>query len=184
MQKQRAWQKERLMAWLWSGCLALWHDRTRRRALPLLLAALLLLVPSFPASADCPCELGEAAHAPAHHHEASDAHAHGEREFHSAEQDHAVTQSPVAQSPVAFSLRTAECCSCPRPPLSVVAVAVPAPSTISADYQALIYAGVHLLPAYRFDVLSGLFGRAGPPNDKPQLLFLASLVGRAPPVSF
>ncbi len=52
------------MAVLWSEFLALWFDRTRRRALPLLLATLLLLIPSLPARSDCSCEMpGE------HHHE-------------------------------------------------------------------------------------------------------------------
>lgn len=180
------------MAVLWSEFLALWFDRTRRRALPLLLATLLLLIPSLPARSDCSCEMpSEGQQQIAHHHE-GDGHDHEESEAHA----HSVERKPgsvssqnvgharlVAWNQIGASRGGATCCSCPNAPLTTAVVAAPAPSNIHADNQTLVYARVSVLSAYSFDALTGLFGRAGPHIEgKPKHIFLASLAGRAPPV--
>lgn len=189
--QRRVGQRNRVMAMLWSGFLALWHDRTRRPALPLLLASLLLLMPPMPARAACSCD-NEAHHQEmaAHHQEE---HSHGKSDFHA----HFTPDEPVAVSSAGQPVSHAHldgpsqsagvvtaCCSCPRAPLSAPVLAPSAPPNIHADAQALVYVRASALPVYRLDALTGLFGRAGPlPESKPKPLFLASLSGRAPPVS-
>lgn len=182
------------MAVLWSEFLALWFDRTRRRALPLLLATLLLLIPSLPASADCSCEVGEGPHA-AHQHDQSEAqeHHHDDDEGYShGAQSHAsvLAQSAghahvVGWSQVVAPRTETVCCSCSRAPIgaAVVTLAAPTSSSTNADTQALVYVRALIVPPFALDALTGLFGRAGPSEGKPQLVFLASLTGRAPPVS-
>lgn len=182
MQKQRV----QLMAALWSEFLALWFDRTRRRALPLLLAALLLLIPSLPAPADCSCEVEGSS--PAHHHHDGEEHEHPHAALASVASFTPASSArghlAVLSQGVAAQLG-ASFCSCPRAPVSTSAVsAVGASSQPGADGQNLVCAGVTAPAIRRVICLIGLFGRAGPPSEsKPQLLSLSSLVGRAPPVS-
>lgn len=206
MQKPRAGQRQWVMSVLWSGFLALWHDRARRHALPLLLATLLLLFPSLPARSDCSCEFGEHYHQGEHHyqgehhqmvshhegeetdHDESEAHEHSIVQGAAAFANSAALQAGHAHPGAWTQLRTsgagAACCSCPSAPLSAAFVAAPASPQTSTHSQALIYVRTHALPVYGFHALTGLFGRAGPSaQSKPQLLFLASLAGRAPPVS-
>ena len=179
---------------LWSELFALWFDRTRRRAVPLLLATLLLLIPSLPARWECSCEPGQHHHGMAHcpdgyadDHDEDQAHEHHEHSpsvgaaarFASARtgQAHLLAGNLVAS-------RVASCCSCSRAPLTAAVVAAPAPSAVHAHSQALFFVRAQATPVFRFDSLAGLFGRAGPPPEgKPKLLFLACLAGRAPPVS-
>lgn len=191
--QQRMAQRAQMMRMLWSGVLALWHDRTRRGALPLLLASLLLLAPPMPARSDCSCDGDERPqialphHHEAHHHEGEESRSHSTR-----------SGSPSLSSPSwrrnghvnvgaasqTANLTVATCCSCPRAPLGAPVVATFVPTSVHIDSQALVYVRASALPVYRFDTLTGLFGRAGPPpNSKPKPLFLASLSGRAPPVS-
>ncbi len=192
--QQRGGQKERVMIVLWSEFLVLWLDRTRRRALPLLLATLLLLIPSLPARSDCSCEMsGEGHQQMAHHHEGEDCdHDESEEHAHSA----AIEQSSfvgsqngshahlVTLSQRAVSRGVTTCCSCSTAPAPAAVVAATAPSNVHADNHTLLYVRVSALSAYSFDALAGLFGRAGPPaQSKPKHLFLASLSGRAPPIS-
>ena len=191
MHTRRAGRREWIMAVLWSGSLALWCDRARRRALSLLLATLLLLIPSFPAQADC-TYVGEGSHA-AHHHEEDEACEHHDEEAAAPKVERrASSTSPtrghahvVAWSQISSARTATTCCSCPRAPLgtAVVSTSVPAPSQAGADTQALVYVRVNAFVPFAFDALTGLFGRAGPPGSKPKAVFLASLTGRAPPVS-
>jgi len=186
------------MAVLWSEFLALWFDRTRRRALPLLLATLLLLIPSLPARSDCSCEL-EGAHphpGAAHHHEEGEAHEH-HREGSGAHQSPLATSASalrsagtgghahfVALAGVSSAHPGAVYCPCPRAPVSAVCAVAATPSQVNADSHALVYVRVDAPSPYRIESLIGLFGRAGPPaGSKPKLLSLSSLAGRAPPVS-
>ncbi len=186
------------MAVLWSEFLALWFDRTRRRALPLLLATLLLLIPSLPARSDCSCELSDEGSSPAHHHEECEAHEHHDEQSEAHGHLAVSASASVANSVfggvghahlvplggVTSARPGATCCSCSRVPLSAVSTVVAPPSQANAHSQTLAYVRVNALSVFRFDSLTGLFGRAGPPPDsKPKLLFLASLPGRAPPVS-
>ena len=175
-----------------SEYLAWWRDLTRRSALPLLLTSLLLLMPSLPAPADCFCESdqpqGIAAHsdAEAHIHENSEAPSKGQKpgSLPNAASPTAQHSHLVARRQMALSRTVTACCSCSQAPLTAAIVAGPTPSKTHADSQPLVYVEAHDSGAFRFDCLTGLFGRAGPaPRSKPKLLFLASLVGRAPPVS-
>ncbi len=193
MHKRRVGQREWAISVLWSEFLVLWFDRTRRRVLPLLLATLLLLIPSLPARANCSCEPGEHHHqeVPCHdgdEHEKGEAHEH-EHSFHTrAVATSASTRTGrvqlLAGSRLTVSRAQIACCSCTRAPVSVAVVAVPVASGFHADSQSLTFVRVNAHAVFCFDVLSGVFGRAGPaPDGKPQLVFLASLAGRAPPVS-
>lgn len=192
MQQRRATRQQRVMTALWSEFLALWRDRTRRPALPLLLATLLLLVPSLPANANCSCEQAEAQQT-AHHHAASEAQQHhcGKAEAHreAAEPAFGAQCAPMrpahaqraTSTPSVESQTTTNCCSCA--PASAVNTFAPAPFQSGAHSLLLTYGCVSATPVYRCDSLAGLFGRAGPPGSKPQRLCLASLAGRAPPFS-
>lgn len=198
MHKRTAGQRERVMAVLWSEFLALWFDRTRRRAVPLLLATLLLLIPSLPARSECSCEFSGEGSSLAHHHEEGEAHEHHDEQSEARQHPAGRASTSVANSisaggghahlvavgQVVSAEPGAVCCSCSRSPLSAVSTVVASPSQANADSQTLVNARVNALSVFRFDSLTGLFGRAGPPPDsKPKLLFLASLPGRAPPVS-
>ena len=181
------------MAVLWSEFLALWFDRTRRRAVPLLLATLLLLIPSLPARSDCSCGMpGQHHHEMAHcpdgdgdDHDEDEAHEHHEMGAAARSASARTGQAHFVAGNVAATSRTmTACCSCSRAPLTAAVVAAPVPSPVHADGQSLVTVRADATPVFRFDSLAGLFGRAGPPPDsKPKLLFLASLAGRAPPVS-
>lgn len=177
-----------------SEYLAWWRDRTRRSALPLLLATLLLLMPTLPAPADCFCE-GEQPQAMAGHSH-TESHVHEESERHetstakktiaSANVASLTTEHShlVAGSQITASRTETACCSCSQATLTTAVVACPTPSKAHADSQPVIYVEARVSGAYRFDCLTGLFGRAGPFfRSKPKLIFLASLAGRAPPVS-
>ena len=183
---------------LWSEFLALWLDRTRRRALPMLLATLLLLIPSLPARSACSCEMpGEGHLQMAHHHEGenSEGEDHDECEAHAAARGRGAVSSqvgharPAASRAVTLSQNTVSrsmttCCSCPNAPAPSAVAVTTASFNSHADNQTLVYAQVSVLSPFSFDALTGLFERAGPPDrGKPEHLFLASLAGRAPPVS-
>ncbi len=158
----------------WSEIFALWRDGARRPALPLLLALLLFVAAPFTAQADCSLEMG------GHGHGVAETHHHADEAEH-----HAPHAAPQADNAHGATLQTpASCCSCSNEPLTATVATVSALHSPKADSHALVYASVHTLPVYRFDVFEGLHTRAGPPTGKPQLLSLASLIGRAPPVSF
>ena len=92
--------------------------------------------------------------------------------------DHAqvAAKSATLQAPAA-------CCSRSSEPVNATVVAISSPHQHKADSHAVIYVIKDGLLTYRFDSLRGLNARAGPPTGKPQRLSLASLIGRAPPVS-
>jgi len=194
--QQRGGQHEQVMIVLWSEFLALWLDRTRRRALPLLLATLLLLIPSLPARSACSCEIpGEGHLQMAHHHEGENSegedHDHDECEARTAAKERGSVSSrnvgharPAASSQSTVSRSVTTCCSCPNAPAPSAVAVTTASFNSHADNQTLVYAQVNVLSLFSFHALTGLFGRAGPPDrGKPEHLFLASLAGRAPPVS-
>ncbi len=184
-------QRQRVMAVLWSEFLALWFERTHRRAVPLLLATLLLLFPSLPALPDCSCEMsGEHHPGMSFHHEEHEVHQHkhlrGQAALASSVFAPAHHVHLVAGSKTMVSRAGMACCSCAHIPPTAAVAAAPISSSVHADSESLTYMSASVLPVFRVDVLSGLFGRAGPAseaNTKPQILFLASLAGRAPPVS-
>ncbi len=172
---------------LWSEIFALWRDHARRPALPLLLAMLLFVSAPFTASANCSFEMG------GHEHEASTSHSHNSAEMaddhhaHDAvttDDHHAHDSKPqVTDAHGAILQAPATCCSCSSEPINATVAPLSAPHHPKADSHALVYAVVNALPVYRFDALEGLHTRAGPPTDKSPLLSLASLIGRAPPIS-
>ncbi len=180
-------RRQGVPAVLWSEIFALWRDHARRPALPLLLAMLLFVSAPLAASASCASEMG------GHGHEASTSHAHGvaattdDHHAHdeaASDDHHAHDSAPQAAASQGATLQApATCCSCSDEPISATIVAVSAPKNPKADSHALVYAIVNALPVYRADALEGLHTRAGPPIGKPQRLSLASLIGRAPPVS-
>lgn len=158
---------------LWSEILALWRAGARRPALPLFLAMLLWVAAPFTAQAECSLEMG------GHRHETAEAHHHVEEAGHY--DSHAAPQAGGAHS--ARLQAPASCCSCSSEPIDATVAVLFAPHHSHADGHALVYTAIEALPVYRFDALEGLHTRAGPPTGKPQLLSLASLTGRAPPVS-
>lgn len=179
-------RRPRVPAALWSEIFALWRDHARRPALPLLLAMLLFVSAPFTASANCASEMG------GHGHEASSSHAHGVAattdEHHaddaSTDDHHAHDSAPQAKASQGATLQApATCCSCSNEPINATVATSSAPQNPKADSHALVYAVVNALPVYRADALEGLHTRAGPPTGKPQRLSLASLIGRAPPLS-
>lgn len=195
MQKQRQ-QRDSLLWMLWSGFLALWRDRTRRPALPLLLASVLLLMPSLPARSNCCCDDENQSHEIAHRHEAK-AHGHSEseatalatpRESVAKSQRHIVSpaRSALEENSVPQGAIMV-CCPCPRAPSSAVVVAEPRIADsyrTLANGQALTYALHRTTLAANASVPVVSPGRAGPPDRvKPESIFFASLSGRAPPVS-
>lgn len=181
-------RRQGVPAALWSEIFALWRDHARRPALPLLLAMLLFVSAPLMASASCASEMG------GHGHEASTSHAHGVAAMTDDHHAHDVAAAPddhhahdsapqVTASQGATLQAPATCCSCSNEPISATVAALSAPKNPKADSHALVYAIVNASPIYRVDALEGLHTRAGPPTGKPQLFSLASLIGRAPPVS-
>ncbi len=171
-----------ISAALWGGLVALWRIGVRRPAWPLLMALLLFVSTPFAASMDCSLEAGGHSHGV----EVSESHSHADEDsgasHHSDDaseyHDHAqvAVKAATLQAP-------ATCCSCSSEPVNATVVAIGSPHQHKADLHAVIYAAASALPIYRFDALRGLNSRAGPPIGKPQRLSLASLIGRAPPVS-
>lgn len=162
---------------LWSEIFALWRNSARRPALPLLLALLLFVAAPFAATADCSAEMGTHSHQSGVTHTHDSATTADEHHAHDAAPHAAASHGATVQSP-------ATCCSCSSEPLHAMVATLSTPHHSQADSHALVYADVSALPVYRFDALEGLRTRAGPPTGRPQLLSLASLIGRAPPVSF
>ncbi len=169
-------RRPRVPVVLWSEIFALWRDHARRPALPLLLAMLLFVAAPLTASVDCSSEMS------GHSHEVSANHSHGSAEM--ADDYHAHDVAPQVTALHGATLQApATCCSCSSEPINATVASLPAPHSPKADSHALVYAVVNALLVYRFDALEGLHTRAGPPTGKTQLLCLASLIGRAPPVS-